>query len=284
MNTQRVKPSLTLVIAVYNAVRYLEFVLTALRRQSLTGFEVIVADDGSGAEIRDLIERLRPDLPFPLKHLWHEDTGFRKNAMLNKAIAASQTDYLVFIDGDCVPHRHFLRDHQDNRTPNGVLCGRRVNLSKHITERLTVDDIRSGKFEKLSLSLLLDGLLARSANLEDAVRIESTQIRRILLHKPARILGCNFSVEKQLLEQVNGFNEDYNAPGLGEDSDVAFRLQLVGAQLVSLRYLAILFHLFHPRTFVGTQNQVLYEQTVVLREAVCRNGLRKLETTVPQPQ
>ncbi|MBI4546847.1 MAG: glycosyltransferase [Ignavibacteriae bacterium] len=271
------KKSLTLVVAVYNAVRYLELLFAALLRQSMNDFEVIVADDGSGPEIRKLIETVTPQSSFPIIHLWHEDAGFRKNVMLNKAINASQTDYLVFIDGDCLPHRQFLHDHSQNRRPNSLLCGRRVNLSKDITDRLTLEDVRSGRYEKLSWALLFDGLLARSTNLEDAVRIENGFIRRLLHRNKARILGCNFSVEKKLLERINGFNEDYRAPGLGEDSDIAFRLALTGVQLMSLRYLAVLLHLYHPRTVVEDANKELYERVLASQNALCRNGLREIE-------
>jgi len=269
--------SLSFVVAVYNAVRYLELVLAALRRQTMRDFELVIADDGSGSEVGELVERTRRNVSFPIQHLWQEDLGFRKNMVLNKAINAARTDYLVFIDGDCVPHRRFLEDHRGNRQPDSVLCGRRVNFSRQITDRLTSRSIESGEFEKLSLSVLIDGMLARSSNLEDAIRIENASLRRLLHRNQVRILGCNFSVEKKLLERINGFNEDYRAPGLGEDSDIAFRLGLVGARFVTLRYLAVLYHLYHPPTRVGEENKRIYEEVMQKRNPICANGLRKLD-------
>ena len=268
--------SLTLVISVYNSVRYLNFVLTALQRQSTNDFEVVIADDGSGTEVGQLVELFRRDAPFPVNHLWQPDEGFRKTKILNQAIRASRTNYLVFVDGDCVPHHDFIRDHSAGRQTNAVLCGRRVNFSKQITDRLSLETIRSGVYERLSLSVWIDGLLARSSNLEDGIRIENELLRRLLHWNRARILGCNFSVEKALLEKVNGFNEDYTGPGLGEDSDIAYRLQLAGAQLLSLRYRAILYHLYHPATLAGDENKRIYERVVEKNEMVCRNGLRKV--------
>jgi glycosyltransferase involved in cell wall biosynthesis len=276
-------PSVSLVIAVYNSVRSLELILAALERQTFTDFEAVVADDGSGPEIRDLVDRAATGKSFPIKYVWHEDDGFRKNAILNKAVVAADGEHVVFIDGDCVPHRHFLRDHARLRRQGSVLCGRRVNLSPQMTERITLDSIRSGAFERLSLPLVWDGLLAHSANLEDAIRIENDFLRGLIPRNRPRILGCNFSVEKRLLEEVNGFNEDYRAPGLGEDSDIAFRLGLIGARFVSLRYLATLFHLYHPRTSVGNENKRLYDHVVRERNPVCANGLVKLHNTQGQP-
>jgi len=240
-------------------------------------FEVIVADDGSGPDIKSLVDGMRDRLRFPLYHLWQPDEGFKKNAMLNKAIVASQSDYLIFIDGDCVPHHQFVRDHWNNRKEKSVLCGRRVNYSKQVTDRLTSEDIRTGRFEKMSVNILLDGLMARSSNLEDAIRIESPALRRILHRNKARMLGCNFSIEKRLIEQVNGFNEEYQAPGLGEDSDIAFRLELMGARMVPLRYLAVLYHLYHAATVVGDENKQIYERLLASREIVCRKGLKYLD-------
>ena len=269
------KPFLSLVIAVYNAVQYLEYVLAALERQTMKEFEVIIADDGSGPAMREFIDRAKTSAPFSIQHLWQEDAGFRKNIMLNKAINAAQSEYIVFIDGDCVSHHEFLSDHWSNRRPDSVLCGRRMNLSTQLTDRLTLDRIRSGEFEKLSPGVLFDGLMARSSNLEDAVRLENPFLRKFLHRNHARILGCNFSIEKNLLEKVNGFNEEYRAPGIGEDTDIAFRLELIGAKFVTLRYLAVLYHLYHPATRVGEENRKIFEKVVEERDPFPANGLRK---------
>jgi glycosyltransferase involved in cell wall biosynthesis len=268
--------SLSLVVAVYNNVRYLEFVLTALQRQSFSDFEVIVADDGSGEDIAKLLHRTRARVNFPIHHTWQHDEGFRKNAALNKAIEAATTDYLVFIDGDCIPHRHFLSDHWSEHRVGAFLCGRRVSFGKEWSSKITVEDVQLGRFERISLALLLDGLKGRSSYLESMIRVPSRAMRSIIPRNVPRIIGCNFSVSKSLLEQINGFNEDYHAPGVGEDSDIAYRLELAGARPVSLRYLAVLFHLYHPKTMEGPENLRLLEATVQRREAKCRNGLRKL--------
>jgi len=271
-----VKRSLTLVVPVYNAVRYLEFIFAALERQSFRDFEVIIADDGSGAEMRGLIENVQRSAPFSIQHLWHEDKGFRKNAMLNQAIAASQTDYLVFIDGDCLPHHKFLEDHWTRHQSNTLLCGRRVNFSKPITDQLTREDISSGQFEKYSFSLLWDGFMARSSNLEEGIRIQHPLFRKFIEMREARILGSNFSVEKASLEHINGFNEDYQGYGLGEDSDIAYRLGIMGVKSLTLRHLAILYHLYHSARSVREENKRIYEYVMTVGEPVCKNGLRKL--------
>jgi glycosyltransferase involved in cell wall biosynthesis len=262
---------------VYNGVRQLELLFLALDRQSFTDFEVIIADDGSGPEIAELVSARRDSAGYGVVHLWQPDAGFRKNAMLNRAIVAAGSDYMVFTDGDCLPHRHFLADHWMHREPEGVLCGRRVNLGPAMSAKVTHAAVRDGSFERISVALLADGLKGGSANIEDAIRTENRLLRRILHPGPPGILGCNFSVHREMLERVNGFNEEYAAPGLGEDSDVAFRLGLAGGTLRSLRNLAILFHLHHPRTEVGEENKRLYRRVVSSGEMICRKGIRPLE-------
>lgn len=266
---------LSLVVAVYNDVRALDLIFHALDRQTFGNFELIVADDGSGPAVGDLVRERARSSRYPVSHVRHEDEGFRKNAILNRAVASARSGYLVFTDGDCIPHRRFLEDHARHAEAGTVLCGRRVNLGAELSGRIDAKAVASGRFGSLSLRLLADGLRGRSSWVEDAIRVEFPLARKILHPGPASILGCNFSVHREWLERINGFNEDYRGPGLGEDSDIAFRLGLAGARLKSLRNLAILFHLHHPRTEVGGENKALYERVVASREMVCRNGLVK---------
>jgi glycosyltransferase involved in cell wall biosynthesis len=274
--TAGVGPDLTLVVAVYNGVGPLGLIFLALDRQTHGNFEVIVADDGSGPAVRELVGLRARSSRYDVRHVWHEDAGFRKNAILNRAVAEARTPRLVFIDGDCIPHRRFLEDHARHSGPQTVLCGRRVNLGAEMSRRVDAEAVSSGRFETVGPRLLLDGLRGGSAWIEDGVRVEHALVRRLLHPGPPAILGCNFSLRRDWLERINGFNEDYRGPGLGEDSDVAFRLGLAGAKLESLRNLAVLFHLHHPRTEVGSRNREIYERVVAAREMVCRNGLVKL--------
>ncbi len=274
--SRHTEPSLTLIVAVYNAVRPLGLIFDALDRQTLADFEVVVADDGSGPAVADLVEGRRTASRYAITHIRQPDHGFRKNAILNRAITASASRYLVFIDGDCIPHRNFLEDHLSQAEPDAVLCGRRVNLGPAISERVTPGSVRDGRFERISLALLMDGLKGGSASIEDAIRTRSPLLRKLLHPGTPAILGCNFSVHRDWMERINGFNEDYRAPGLGEDSDVAFRLGLAGASLKSLRNLAILFHLHHPKTEVGEENRRIYAAVVASREMICNHGLDTL--------
>jgi glycosyltransferase involved in cell wall biosynthesis len=266
-------PNITLVISVYNKPEVLRLVLAACARQSLSNFEIIVADDGSGAAVTEVVADARHVLPQPILHLWHEDRGWRKNIILNNAVRRSRADYLVFIDGDCLPSCHFLLDHWNERERRRVLLGRRVETSERWSNALTLQKVKSGEFEKLGKEEILDGFAGRSLRVEDGIRIQSRLVRYLLLRGVRGMLGSNFSVAREDLVSINGFDELYDGPGCGEDSDVQYRLSLSGVSGKSLRNLAIQYHIWHPKTKVSDACWDRFEMIKRTREPRCAVGL-----------
>jgi len=268
-------PDLSLIIAVYNKPENLRLVFAALERQSFRNFEVLLADDGSGPALLEVIDAAKTRGAFPLTHLWHEDRGWRKNTMLNNAIRAATTDYLVFIDGDCLPSRHFLLDHWSERKHGRVLLGRRVETSERWSEELTIEKVRSGEFERFGWKEFSDMLRGKSLRVEDGVRIRSAILRTILLRSARGMLGANFSAWKRDLEAINGFDELYDGPGCGEDSDVQYRLSLIGVRGKSLRNLAVEYHIWHPRMAVSDASWDRFEAVKKTANARCVHGLQR---------
>ena len=266
---------LSLIIAVYNKPENLRLVLAARARQSMTDFDVIVVDDGSGSPIRDAIAEAQQKYSFPITHLWHEDRGWHKNVMLNSGIRTSRAEYLVFIDGDCIPSKHFLLDHWNERAPKRVLLGRRVETSERWSKGLTLSSIQSGTFERLGWAEIVDGLRGESLRVEDGIRIPSAMIRKLLLRNVRGMLGSNFSAWKSDLVAVNGFDELYDGPGCGEDSDLQYRLSLIGVNGESLRNLAVQYHIWHPATKTSDSSWDRFEMVKKRAEPWCANGLIK---------
>nr|MCU0609913.1 glycosyltransferase [Chitinispirillaceae bacterium] len=79
-------PALSLIIAVYNRPEALEMIFTALIRQTFSDFEAVVADDGSGPAVRAMIDSWQKRFRYPIVHVWHEDKGFRKTVIINRAV------------------------------------------------------------------------------------------------------------------------------------------------------------------------------------------------------
>jgi glycosyltransferase involved in cell wall biosynthesis len=266
-------PRLSLIVAAYNKADALRLVFAACARQSFTDFEVIVADDGSGPELKTVVHEARRLHSFPLTHLWHEDLCWRKNVMLNNGIRAARGEHLVFIDGDCLPGRDFLFDHWNEREPKKVLLGRRVETSERWSKALTLERVHSGEFERYRLQEWMDGFKGKSLRVEDGIRIPNRFVRRLLLRNVRGMLGSNFSVAKNDLVAINGFDEMYDGPGCGEDSDVQHRLSLIGVTGKSLRNLAVQYHIWHPLTQVSDPCWDRFEMVKKSKDPRCQKGL-----------
>lgn len=265
----------TLIIAIYNKFEYLSLVLTALAKQSVTDFEVILADDGSNEDTTAKIEKFVKDLPFPVMHLWQEDKGFRKNRMLNRAITASETEYLIFIDGDCIPHSRFVEEHFRYAEPGCCLTGRRVNLSEKFTAGLTVEKIKTGWPENKLFSLILDGIFGKSYDVEKGFYIKNNFLRGKLNNKKRGILGCNFSLFKTDILNINGFDERYEAPSIGEDSDIQYRLELNNIKIKPVNNIAVQYHLYHKLQPRPEENLLLFEKVKEEMKFYTEYGINK---------
>lgn len=267
-------PKASLIISFYNKIDYLKLVLAGLERQSFRNFEIIIADDGSAQNVVEEIEKLSREISFPLTHIWHEDKGFRKNKILNKAIEASNSGYLIFIDGDCIPHPEFINQHFIHKQENVCLTGRRVNLSEELTRNLSQKKIKSGYLDNLFL-LFRDSIFGGTKDAEKGIFISSNFIQKILNKKKRGILGCNFSLFKQDIKTINGFDERYEAPSIGEDSDIQFRLELTGVEINSLNNSAVQYHLYHKLQERLEKNFILFEEVKKSNQAFTPFGIIK---------
>ncbi|MBL0106523.1 MAG: glycosyltransferase [Ignavibacteria bacterium] len=272
----------SLVISVYDKSDELKLIFTALSVQSFTDFEVIIAEDGMNENMNKLINDWKSKKLFPVMHLTQEDKGFRKNKILNESIRKAATDYLIFFDGDCIPHPDFVKVHFENRRSNYVLCGRRVNLTKSSSEKINANSILNKEYSRLKLSRIIYSSLNRDKNdfnfnIEEGFIIRNSLLRKLFTNEDEHILGCNFSVHKALLEKINGFDENYEGPGLGEDSDIEYRLRLAGAEFRSVRNLAVQYHLYHPKTKEDEKNMKYFTEVKQSKNYFCKNGLVKYE-------
>jgi glycosyltransferase involved in cell wall biosynthesis len=270
----------SIIISVYKKIHDLDLILTALKVQSCSDFEVIIADDGSGERMQIFVHDFIKNSPYKIFFLTQNDNGFRKNKILNKAIISASSPYLIFIDGDCIPHFDFVKHHLDNKHKNTVLCGKRVNLSKKLSSEITKTGLLNKQLQKVRFRHFYDSFLNkedRTTYAEHGIILENKFLRKMVEPGEPHIVGCNFSLHKELIEKINGFDENYIGPGIGEDSDIEFRLRLINAKFRSLKNLAILFHLHHRRTAEEKQNYIYFDEVKNRREPVCRNGIIKYQ-------
>ena len=250
--------------------------LAGFERQSFTNFEIIIADDGSKIEIVDQINNYIAKSKLMILHVWHKDNGWQKNAILNKAILTANSDYLIFVDGDCIPHKHFIYEHYKNKKQNTILAGRRSNLSKFISEKLTYKNVKNGILErKFALTGLLLKSIAGGSHLENAIYFKSNFIRKKINKKEKGVLGSNFSLYKSDIMEINGFDERYRQPAVGEDTDLEYRLRNAGKKVKPVKHLAIQYHLFHKKLERDKANLDYLNQVIEIKTTYTPYGINK---------
>jgi len=269
-------PVCSVVISFYEKPRELALVLAGFERQTCPDFEILIADDGSSPATVANLHALMRAWPgrHRIRHLWQEDEGFRKNRILNQAVRAAASDYLIFVDGDCIPHRVFVEAHLTHRASGRVLTGRRANLSRRISEWLTPERVRSGVLERPLGPLLWDAVRGGTRRLEQAWYLRHPRLRAWVNRKRRGLLGCNMSMWKRDLEAINGFDERYRAPGVGEDSDIDHRLRLLGREIVGLSNVAVQYHLYHRLLPRSPDNDALFAAVKASGRIQAPQGLR----------
>lgn len=280
--SQPARPAITVVVAVYNNFKWLRLILDALQMQTFRDFEVAIADDGSSREnvamLSDYIER---NQTLRVIHAWHEDRGWRKNMALNNALRKSTGEYIVFIDGDCIPHPRFLEDHYRLRRKGYLMGGRRVESSQAVTdmiegwERLPADFFSRAR--RCVLSRMFSGHFSESlSQLKRMWRFPFFPLRALAIKKQG-ILGANFGVYRSDLELVNGFDERYLHPGTGEDCDLDVRMENAGIQHLKTSRYALMIHRHHARLdWSDPENARLLEEARNNKTTRVDSGLNKL--------
>ena len=234
-------PACTLIVAVYEHSDFLEKLFVSFLNQTRKDFEIIVADDGSGPAVKEVVERYRLLFPYPVRHVWHEHEGFRKTIIINKAVCRSSADYLVFIDGDCILHHRFIEFHLKRRQQGTVLSGRRVMLSEAASSKVTLDLIRSKGIQKVWFWW---GRCNRQGYLQGLFLPGMFTLRNRSKRKRCDILGCNFSVYKSDFLKVNGYDERIIGRGM-EDDNLSARFQCAGVETKTMAFEALEYHLHH---------------------------------------
>ncbi|RNI26070.1 glycosyltransferase family 2 protein [Rufibacter latericius] len=259
----------SLLVATYNWPAALNLCLQSVAQQAVMPSEVIIADDGSGPETRELIERFQKDFPVPLIHLWQPDNGFEKTKILNKAIAQAKEPYLVQVDGDVILHPKFIQDHLAQATPGRFLAGGRINLSEEATQHVLAHEItRFGLADIIKTNNLFNGLRVGFLRRALANRYKLTGKNKYYAK------GCNMSFWRKDLLAVNGYNESYTGWG-PEDSELAARLMNAGIRKMSLKMGGVQYHLSHP--YVDTSRKAINEEllrtTIQTNITFCEKGL-----------
>lgn len=260
------------IVTTYNRPDALDAVLAGYAEQRGAAFELIVADDGSTDETRDLVADWTRRAPFPLHHVWQEDRGFRAGAARNRAISQVDAEYVVFTDGDCVPPPSFVSRHVALAEPGYFLAANRVLLSPELTARVLHERLPIHRWPE---TRWIAAWLKREVN--RALPLLALPDSGLRKRQPGRWEGvktCNFSAWRADLVRANGFDERYSGWGL-EDSDLVIRLLHAGVKHKSARFAAPVFHLWHAENDRSrlAENRVRLDEILASRRVAAVEGL-----------
>lgn len=260
--------TVALLITTYNWPEALELVLESVRLQSTYPNEIIIADDGSTEDTKNIISRFEKNISVPVKHIWHEDVGFTKTIILNKAINKIHSDYIIQVDGDVILHKHFIKDHIKLAEENVYLFGSRISINKEYSKKVLSN--KTIKFHWTNKGLLRKTRAIYLPFFREYFSKKSNE-------NSGKLRGCNMSYWKKDAQAINGYNEDFIGWGY-EDFNFAQRLLNAGVTSKRIKHAAIQFHIYHkeaPRgnTEIGDKIQI---ETAKHKITKCENGLVKL--------
>ncbi len=269
---------LSIIISTYNSEAWLHKVLLGYTIQTEKDIEIIIADDGSTSKTKEVIASFKDKFKYPIVHVWHEDKGFRKCRILNKAILASHSDYLLFTDGDCIPRIDFVAQHLKEQESGFFLSGGYFKLPLSISQVISDDDILQQRCFKFAW-LHTQGLkLSFKITKLNRNKYFAAFMNWVTPTKRSWN-GHNSSGFKSDILAINGFNEllDYG----GEDREMGERLFNNGLFSKQIRYSAICLHLDHARSYV---NQEKIDYNLEVRKFNKKNKIIQIETGIDKHQ
>ncbi len=241
----------SVIFTTYNHPKWLEKTLWGFAAQTYRDFEIVVADDGSGAETRAVIERAQREIDIPIQHVWQEDDGFQKCRILNKAIVASRGEYLIFTDGDCIPHPDFVKNHVELARPDTMLSGGYFKLPLEVSRAITREDIERGDATRPGW-LLRHGVPFTPKIAKLCSHPVAGAILDALTITRATWNGHSSSTWKRHILATNGFDERMQYGG--QDREFGERLVNLGLKTRQVRYRCSCVHLDHGRGYARPES------------------------------
>lgn len=258
----------SLLISTYNWPSALDLVLKSILAQSTLPCEVIIADDGSKKETTDLIKKYQENFPVPLIHVWQEDNGFRLAEIRNKAIARSNAEYIIQIDGDIIIHKHFIKDHLAFAKKGTFVRASRSYIGERKSNQILLN-------KEVNLTYFSSGITNRLSAIHypKAWKLFEKNYKK---NEPFEIHGCNMAFWREEAIQVNGYNENFVGWG-PEDKEFVVRMLNKGFEKRFIKMGGICFHIWHPENKKPNlkQNEAEFFDAIAEKRIFCVNGIDK---------
>ena len=235
---------MSVVVSTYEWPDALDAVLRGFAAQSDSAVEVVVADDGSTSTTEEIVNRWKSVFGTRLVHAWQPDEGFRLARVRNLGAATARGDYLVFIDGDCIPRRHFVAAIRRGLIAGWFLAATRLQLSERLSRRILRDRVSIEDWS--ATTLLVRGRRDVRGWRHLTPRDRRRPWRPTLpdFAPDGNAYGFCTGVARLDFEAANGF--DMRFVGWGDqDVDLAVRLERLGLRCGYAGPPSALLHLWH---------------------------------------
>ncbi|MCV3508160.1 glycosyltransferase [Campylobacter sp. CNRCH_2016_3089] len=245
-----------LIITTYNQKERLALVLDSVKNLEPLPDEVLIADDGSREDTAKLIQAYQKDFPCKLEHIWQKDEGFRAAASRNKAINASNSEYIVLIDGDMILEKNFISDHLKFASLKTILQGSRTILNEKESKELLSKNDFSLAFDKKGFKNQRNIFLAKCI-------YKFSKLTKNFFKKSQLVKGsktCNMSFYKSDFEAIEGFNEKFIGWGR-EDSEFVARFLFNNGVFKRLKFNALAYHIYHEE---NSKNMLVINHQIYL--------------------
>ncbi|MCW1316888.1 glycosyltransferase [Campylobacter jejuni] len=265
---QKQKPkTCALIITTYNQKERLKLVLDSVKNLSFLPNEVLIADDGSKEDTAKLIKEYQKDFPCILKHIWQEDKGFRAATSRNKAVNASNSEYIILIDGDMILDKNFIADHLKFASFKTILQGSRIILNENESKELLSKNNFNLAFNKKCFKNQRNIFLAKCV-------YKFSKLTKKFFKKSQLVKGsktCNMSFYKSDFESIEGFNEKFIGWGR-EDSEFVARFLFNNGVLKRLKFNALAYHIYHKENSKNMLeiNHQIYLKTIKNKKTTWR--------------
>lgn len=261
---------ISIVVSTYNQPEFLSLVLSSLANQvgiSYANCEVIIADDGSTYDTKKVVTHFQESYPCKLVHMWHDDAGFRKAMILNKAVAMASGSYLIFIDGDCTVGKDFIYKHIKLAEQKYFVAGNRVLLSESFTKEIVKN--RLNLQNKSFVEWMIMALSKKSNKFLHWLRLSTNGAWRKSRQNDWRYpKGCNIAMWKSDYIAVNGYDENFTGWG-HEDADFFIRLLHSGVRIKDGRFAVPVYHLWHKLSSRNNEKENLARMMERSRDKSC---------------
>lgn len=265
-------PFVSVIVTTYNWPQALDRVLSGLSKQTYSQLEIIIADDGSKDPTAQLVADWKAKSAFPIVHCWQPDEGFRAAMIRNRAVAMAKGEYLIFLDGDCIPLPNFVENHVKLAEKGWFVAGNRVLLNPRFTDKVLHQKLTLEQWPFIKWGL---AYITRKCNrLLPLLHLPLGRIRKIHKSSWEGAKTCNLGIWREDFITVNGLDEAFTGWGF-EDSDLVVRLQKAQVFHKMGKYAVGVLHLWHPQQdrSMAQENAKRLQQTLLRSQIKAQQGV-----------